>query len=537
MELRHLRCFVAVAEELHFTRAAVRLHIEQSPLSRTIRELESDLGATLFERNRRGTQLTWAGQVLLEDARQHEKRTPDETDRLLTEAPRKAQRRLRRLLPAATRASLDELARAPVIINWDVQHPDRSLAELRRTRRGVGDHALTLMRTTQSFIFDQSHIFFDGTWSLAIAEVLTNSAIQWCERCLTLTPIPAAPAQRLDLASSPAFLSKARRLQGPAEIAAETVIWDISSVFALRELLAETGTSLTVNDLLVITRIFHAAHYRPTEGLQEQLDVLGDPSAAAVVSRSLRRGRILNPALLIPVDASPTDPRERIFPITFRNLADNLVRVWDDTWEAYQSYRRIEPPDTAEGAAAFHDFALKRTLLVSNLRAFSHILAANKAVAMRGHSLNITILNLLAGLPLWLQTLLKEIPEQAPPLNEILRGDEVYSNVGRVAHGASLSRFMTAKDDGNTKALAWGVMTDDEGRLIVTMRDFRPHVQPLLRAGREDLVRALAQDYVSSYTGDLIGLVSRLSAMLQAESPQRAKHMVQSCQRLPAKSR
>lgn len=69
MELRHLRYYIAVAEELHFARAAERLHIEQSPLSRAIKDLEYDLDVQLLERTTRSTRLTWAGQVFLDEAR------------------------------------------------------------------------------------------------------------------------------------------------------------------------------------------------------------------------------------------------------------------------------------------------------------------------------------------------------------------------------------------------------------------------------------------------------------------------------------
>ncbi|WP_027941390.1 LysR family transcriptional regulator [Amycolatopsis taiwanensis] len=69
MELRHLAAFVAVAEELHFGRAAVRLHMAQSPLSRQVRLLERDLGVALFERNTRIVRLTPEGEAFLEPAR------------------------------------------------------------------------------------------------------------------------------------------------------------------------------------------------------------------------------------------------------------------------------------------------------------------------------------------------------------------------------------------------------------------------------------------------------------------------------------
>lgn len=106
---------------------------------------------------------------------------------------------------------------------------------------------------------------------------------------------------------------------------------------------------------------------------------------------------------------------------------------------------------------------------------------------------------MLAHVPPVLQKLLNVLPSRFDVLNEILKGEEVFSNLGRVAKGSSLRRFITAKDDNKQKTLAWGVITDDSNVIHLSLRDFRPHVTALHELDLYDFARYMTQDYLDSY--------------------------------------
>jgi hypothetical protein len=98
----------------------------------------------------------------------------------------------------------------------------------------------------------------------------------------------------------------------------------------------------------------------------------------------------------------------------------------------------------------------------------------------------------------------------------MLKGEEVFSNVGRVARGTSPRRFMSARDDNDAKTMVWGVLTDDNDTMHISLRDFRPEVTALFAVGQADLAQAMAQDFLDSFVRQLNNFVRKLNDIAAA---------------------
>lgn len=412
--------------------------------------------------------------------------------------------------------NLEALRYAPILLNTDQRPRALPLAELRQTERGVGSHALTIFDTGESFVFDQSHIFFDGAWGAALAEILTNEALSWANYLRSLPAVQLGLAKPITL-SFPVSMQEETLLRQTSQVTPEVSVENdginLGSLLILRRLMKRRSDliRLTVNDLLILYRAIHAVTYQPDSALVkelQQLSATGNAKAASAALESLNNQS--NPAILIPVDASQRSPRDRLYPMTFEvPLADlDLLDLHRRTVAALQTYRDATG-DRDEYYARFDH--LQRTYLAT-LAGFGQVLSRAKEIATAGETISIGTLKLLAHVPKPLQRMLEQVPGRFDVLNDILKGREVFSNVGAVAlgqqvspvpPGSTLTRFITAKDDNEKKTLAWGVITDAQGVMRLSLRDFRSHVAPLIACGRKDLALRIAEHYLETYVQGL----------------------------------
>lgn len=413
---------------------------------------------------------------------------------------------------------LDNLRFAPIIISADKRARNLPLSELRQTERGVGSHAMTIFDTGETIVFDQSHIFFDGVWGTVLSEIMTNEALAWA-RYLSLLPSPTQTSQAiytsltLELNQADLFLvSQAPHVM--QETGAENNQIDLKAFLALRKQFKQRNDliELTINDLLILYRAIHAATYQPSQTLLNEIKQLSEaqPELSALLHQVVEEGSRINPSILIPMDASLKSPRERVYPMNVEVplMELNLLGLHAQTLNLLEAYESAKGDERATLLASFNHM---QKIYLASLAGIGTYLSRAKDVTSQGQSTSVGAIKLLAHLPLAIQRLLDKIPERFEVLNNLIKGKEVFSNVGAVAPNSSLTRFMTAKDDNDQKQLAWSVLTDSKGLLNMNLRDFRPHVSTLIAIGRKDLAELITQNYLDAYVNGANHYIRELS--------------------------
>lgn len=452
-------------------------------------------------------------------------------DTILAVAPRASQLKLRATLGGEQREQLEKLRKAPIIINWDEHNANQPLSYIRTGKRGIGDHALTLFRTGSSTVFDFSHIFFDGPWAMATAEILTNEAQKYVDIMAKQRGVLPPPQTSVPLNLHPParFLSAAARLPQPVNYISAEIKRPLKPLQETRRYLrARTGIRLTINDLLVLYRTLFNQYYEPSAPLRQQLEQVQRAASGTVLVRNVEnmfaRTRRVNPSLLIPIDASRYDPKERLFPSTFRSPMPDLRTEH----EALLQLLQMDEPNpllrllgNRSDRDKINAFLNQREHYLGYLRAFSVLMQKYREIALNGGSMSATAIRLIAGLSPAMQKIVNDIPGQFSVVNDAIKGEEVFSNVGRVVPTSSITRFASAKDDNDKKVLVWGVMTDVDDQLTVTLRDFRPTVLELARNGHPQVAQAVTADFLTAYVDGLYAFSHQLREIVIASKSKR----------------
>ena len=438
----------------------------------------------------------------------------DHQDLTLLKTDRQDQIKHRKRLSFDLQQNLELLKMAPIIINWDERQADMALSLVRQGRRGIGDHAITLFRTPSSHVFDLSHIFFDGIGGSTLVEVLTNEAISWAAYLSTLPQLSARqPANQV-------LSPNTNTIQVKPEAAAEACFTHLSAMQRLRKHLVQRNPDivLTVNDLLVLYRTLFNREYQPAKALRDQVQALSGRQAklGQEIQSSWRKLPTLNPVLLIPMDATGVSPRDRLYPVTFRNPFPGFLDLFYDTYNALQAYK------ATPSNSAWTKFNTLRGELLREIYYFGQLMLAHKQLTIEGQNPSIASLKLLGHLPGALQHFLDQIPQKIDIMNEVLKGEEVFSNIGRVARDTSLTRLTSASDDNEAKALVWAFVTDDQDVLHISLRDFRPEITALFENGLTELAHQITQDLTDAFAQKLANFVQKLSEIAEAGVGERA---------------
>ncbi|MCB9451842.1 MAG: choline/carnitine O-acyltransferase [Anaerolineaceae bacterium] len=442
-------------------------------------------------------------------------------DLALTTSPRAAQAQLRKRLSREQQRDIENLQQAPILINWDQRDSSLPLCEIRETHRGINDHAITLFHTQNSMVFDFSHIYFDGPWAMQVAEMLTNEAIRHLhmQKALKTKLSHEIKLTTLKLDSNSHLERAIKKSPLVFNFISAEARTSIAPVNALRSTLADRtkpSIRITVNDLLVLYRTIFNQRYTPGPQLTRTLNDMHKKVQNRILVKALDEMFAglteTNPSLMILIDASRFEPRERLFPSTFRSPFLDFRQEHDHMLELLHALNgKLFRKGQAREA-----FSTARGDYISTLSVFGEVMRRYRAIAIEGESMSTTAIRLIAGLPGAMQRLMDGLPGHFAFMNEAIKGEEVFSNVGRVTPGSSITRFASAKDDNDKKVLVWSIMTDDNDTLCLALRDFRPPILALAAEGQPQMAQLITQDFVDRFLEGFMTFIGEVNAIITA---------------------